>query len=269
MKKALFLTLVFTSLLLLVIQLASFPFARAFGQKSKVGIKVLSVPEGAAVFINDKAVGKTPFEDATLEEGEYAIKVQNTDSSWTSKLKPGSGTLAVVNRELSKTSTQSAGEVLILEKGSGVTVYSWPQEALVEIDGNSIGKTPLAFELDPGAHTFVFSRSGYLKRSLPVILPKGYKLNLNVDLAISEIDLSNIATPPVVTSSIVKVLDTPTGFLRVRDKPSTGGLEIAKVSPGDELVLLEEGQTWDKVRLSDGKEGYVSSVYVEKTLYNR
>ena len=85
-----------------------------------------------------------------------------------------------------------------------------------------------------------------------------------MDLALSEADLTTVAAPVITQTPQVIVKETPTGFLRVRDKASLSGKEIAQVKPGDSLILLEELTGWDRVRLSDGTEGFVSSTYVEK-----
>ncbi len=87
---------------------------------------------------------------------------------------------------------------------------------------------------------------------------------LNVDLALSEADLTQLSAPVISETPKVVVKDTPTGFLRVREKAAVTSQELAKVAPGDELVLLEELDEWVRIRLSNGTEGYVSSTYVEK-----
>lgn len=62
----------------------------------------------------------------------------------------------------------------------------------------------------------------------------------------------------------VKIKDTPTGFLRVRDKPSTGGAEVGQVNPGDTFVIIAEENGWIKIEYEKGAEGWVSGQYVER-----
>lgn len=69
---------------------------------------------------------------------------------------------------------------------------------------------------------------------------------------------------PGAFGSFVKVIPTGVGFLRVRDKPSLNGTEIARINEGEEFLMLEEGQGWTKIKLPDGKEGWASSTYLEK-----
>ncbi len=57
----------------------------------------------------------------------------------------------------------------------------------------------------------------------------------------------------------VLIEDTPTGWLRVRETP--GGVEIAKVDPGEIFVLMDETTDWFQIELSDGTLGWVSKTY--------
>ena len=264
MKKAILLILVFISLIVLLVRFSGKGIELFLGVKQVSGLSVLSVPEGAAVLLNDKEVGNTPYEDKNLEPKEYGIKIQKDQLWWVGKVKLTEGALTVVNRELSKDKAFQAGEVLTLEKGHGITVVSNPSEADVEIDGKTYGKTPISINIDSGEHTVNISHGNYLKRSIRALKPSDFNLTVSVDLALSEADLATISTPPITVTPEVVVRDTPTGFLRVRDKPSLSGKEVTQVKPGDKLILLEELPSWYRVRLSDNTEGYVSSAYVSK-----
>lgn len=236
-----------------------------FGIKPQSGISVLSQPSEAVVFINDKEVGKTPYEDKNLNTGDYTVKIDKEGASWQGKVVLASGAITVINRDLSTDPTSSAGEILTLNKGKGLTVISNPTGAGIEVDGKAYGKTPITVETMPGDHTILVNNTNYLKRSIRANLPEDFNLAVSVDLALSEADLTAISTPATAQQPAqVIVKDTPTGFLRVRDKPNLSGKEIGRVKPGDTLVLLEEIGDWDRVRLTDGREGYISSAYVEK-----
>ena len=264
MKKTLLLILLSLSMAALVIRFAPLGLEFFLGIKERGGISVYSTPADASVFLDGLEVGKTPFEDKDLNAGEYAIKIEKDQAVWEGKVNLIAGTMTVVNRELSKALASSAGEVLTLRKGRGLTVISNPNDADLEIDGQAQGKTPLSVNLASGEHTILVSHPGYLKRSSRALVPDGYNLIAAIDLALSEADLTTLTTPVINQTPQLVVKDTPTGFLRVRDKPSLSGEEIAQVKPGDTLILLEELPSWDRVRLSDGTQGYVSSAYVEK-----
>lgn len=67
-----------------------------------------------------------------------------------------------------------------------------------------------------------------------------------------------------VSSGILKlvtVLDTPTGFLRVRSGP--GGKELGKIDPGKKYPVLESKSGWLNILLDDGTSGWVSGKYTD------
>lgn len=234
------------------------------GIKPKSGISITSIPDEATVFLDEKEVGKTPFEDKDLDVKEYTVKLEKDRASWQGRVKLIAQTLTIVNRDLAEDQASSSGEILTLDRGRGITIVSNPSDSGVEIDGNFFGKTPISINLTPGEHTILVSHPNYFKRSFMANLPENFNLTVSVDLALSEADLTTISAPVITQTPEVIVKDTPTGFLRVRDKASLSGKEIAQVKPGDKLILLEELTNWDRVRLSDGTEGFVSSTYVEK-----
>lgn len=264
MKKTIVLILVLISIFILIVRFADFGLQSFLGVKKVGGINVLSMPAGATVYLDEVEAGKTPYEDKNLSPKEYAVKIEKAGLVWQGRVNLTAGTVTVLSRDLAKDFSSSAGETLALEKGSGVTVISNPDGASVEINGKTEGATPVSIKLSSGDYLLTLSRPNYLNRSIRVNLPEGYKLVVFADMALSEADLTAVQTSPITQTPEVTVKDTPTGFLRVRDKPSLLGKEIAQVKPGDTLILLEELSGWYRVRLSDGAEGYVSSSYVEK-----
>lgn len=264
MKKVIIWILLLLSIAALIIRFSPKAEELFFGIRAKSGVSILSTPLGATVFIDEREAGKTPYENKDSTPGEILVKIDKDGAFWQGKINLIAGAVTVVNRDLSKDPSSSAGESLSLKRGQGITVVSNPQEAEVEIDGKVLGKTPQTFEINPGEHTVVLTHPNYLKRSIKANLPPNFNLTIVSDLAISEADLTTISTPIITQTPEVVVKQTPTGFLRVRDKASLNGKEIAQVKAGDSLILLEEAAGWDRVRLPDGVEGYVSSSYVEK-----
>ena len=67
------------------------------------------------------------------------------------------------------------------------------------------------------------------------------------------------------TISVV-ILETPTGYLRVRKEPSTLAEEVGRVKPGEEYELLDEDEKtgWYKIQLDEGDEGWISNQYASK-----
>lgn len=61
----------------------------------------------------------------------------------------------------------------------------------------------------------------------------------------------------------IKIKETETGWLNVREEPSLEAKILEKVLVGDELESLEKQEDWIKIKTKDGKEGWVSDQYVE------
>ncbi|TSC87522.1 MAG: Serine/threonine-protein kinase [Microgenomates group bacterium Gr01-1014_7] len=264
MKKILVWILVLISIAAIFVRYSNNIAEVIFGIKQKSGISIQSSPNEAIVYLDEVAVGKTPYEDKDLGKKEYLIKLESEGASWQARVKLESGTVTIINRDLAREEASSAGEILSLEKGRGITVVSNPSDSEVEIDGKAYGKTPISINLAAGDHTLTITHKNYLNRSIRANLHEGFNLTVSVDLALSEADLTSISAPVISQTPEVVVKQTPTGFLRVRDKASLSGKEIGRVNVGEKLVLLEETEGWDRVRLSDGSEGFVSSAYVEK-----
>lgn len=270
MKKIIVWFLIIISLSALLFRFSDKITEIVLGVKQTSGISVLSEPSDAIVYLNEKQVGQTPWGEKGLDIGDYLVKIEKGKASWQGRVKLTGGTVTVVTRDIATDSASAAGEVLTLDKGKGLTVISNPSDSLVEIDSQPYGKTPITVDIKSGEHTILVSHQNYLPRSFSADLPDNFNLTVSVDLASTEADLTATAPPSSSPSSVttqtptVLVKQTPTGFLRVRDKPNLNGKEIVQVKPGESLVLLEELKSWDKIRLSDGREGYVSSAYVEK-----
>lgn len=279
-------------------------FSGCLPGREKTALQVNSTPK-ATVFINDKQVGSTPFIDEKLSPGEVTVKlVPETTavslSPWETKVKLTGGVMAVVNREFGQTEASSAGEILTLEKSKDkenavLAVISDPDSAVVRLDGEAKGFTPLSLEkVAPGEREIVVSATGFAERTIKAKLVAGFKLNLNVKLAQKEEETIEISPTPAPTGTgakkitpkpsptgakptgptgppltpparpYVEIKDTPTGWLRVRTEPSTTAAEAAKVNPGERYPLLDESGGWYKIQYQEDKEGWISGRYAEK-----
>lgn len=264
MRKTVFIFLVCLSTFLLVLRLSLKPLRDYLSVPARAGIRVESIPP-ALVLLDNQEAGKSPVQKEDLAAGDHLIEIKGEAMGWKGYVKLNPGTLTVVNRELNKEPSLQSGEVISLEKGQGIAVLSNPTGADVEIDGNLRGRTPLSLpDLSSGEHQFMITKGSFTTRSIRSVMTDGYRLNLVVDLAVSDIDVTKLEAVPIQSTPQIRVLQTPTGFLRVRAQASVNSQEVGRVVPGDKLPLLEELPSWKKVRLADGKEGYVSSQYVEK-----
>lgn len=270
MRKILLPILVFLSVISIFLQLGSTYIKKTLGQGIKAGVRIESNKQ-AKVFLNNEEKGDAPFQDDNLKPGDYLITLKNPEATesggilWEGYSQLNEGTLTIVIRDIADKKETSSGEIISLEPGQGAVITSSPSGAEVFVDGKSEGRTPLALpDIVEGEHQFIISRENFLKRSIRSKVINGLSLNLSVDLAISEPDLTKLPTAPVSSSQEVVIKSTPTGFLRVRETPAVNGKEVGQVKPKETYILLEEFPGWARIRLKDSKEGWVSSSYIQK-----
>jgi len=260
----------FLSSVVIVLRYGAGPIASIMGIKDRAGLRIVSQPL-AQVKIDGQLLGQTPFQTEQFEVGDHLISLETISEGgakvqkWQGYVPLNTGTVTVVNRELSVNEATASGEVIALKSGKGVSIVSTPTGADVNLDGKPVGKTPLLLiDVVSGDHTFVLSHNNYLNRSVQAATVDNFQLILRVDLALSEADLTKVNTEPLQSSPQVVIKNTPTGFLRVRANATASSAEIGLVKPGETVSLLEEAAGWYRVRLTDGKEGYISATYATK-----
>lgn len=263
---------------------------------SQSALQVNSTPR-TTVFLDGKHVGQTPYYDEKLKTGEYTLKLVPESGagiqavSWEGKVKLSPDMLTVVNRDLRDTGSASSGEVLNLEtisaKDTGeIMVITNPDSASVKLDGQEKGVAPLLIKNTPtGDHEITLSAVAFTDKIVRIRVTNGYKVIINAQLA-SGIGQKPTETPTVSPTApallqqrsvsptpikgiepgktSVKILDTPTGWLRVRMGPSLSATETAKVNTGDILPYLGEESGWFKIGYQEGKEGWISGQYSQK-----
>ena len=114
MKKTLFILLLTISLVAVALKFVDL-IPSLLGVKEMSGLRVFTSVDGADLYIDQKLVGKTPFQSDNLEAKEVNIKIQSDMGVWEGKVKLGAHTVTFVNRNLDSNSL--AGEILTLEKG--------------------------------------------------------------------------------------------------------------------------------------------------------
>lgn len=281
--------------------------SKFFSQPGPGALQISSIPK-ATVFLNDSQVGITPFYDDKLPPGDYALKLVpeaggEASETWESQVTVSSNILTVVNQTLADGEHSSSGEIISLEKYGGkdtssLAVVSIPDKAVVKIDGEPKGFSPVIVELVPGAHQVTVFAPGYEERLVPANTVAGYKLTVNVKLAQAiegiqepEDDVqgdsdedkedteetkeseetatptpketsSSQATPPAKPYVIIK--ETPTSWLRVRSEPGMNGEELAKADEGEMFPYLEEEDNgWYLIEYEEDEEGWISGTYAD------
>lgn len=252
-------------------------------QKAKISVE--SNPS-ATVYIAGEEVGKTPYQ-GIWEAGEVIIKLVPGDPlvPYETKVNLLADRQTLIKRDFGSSEEASGGQIISYEKvganETSLSLLSTPDYAQVSIDGNIRGFSPIMnYSVSSDTHQVVVTKIGYLDNTFEVSTQKGYKAVVVVKLiatgepiASPSASVSPSPTPASVTNVYVQILDTPSGFLRVRAEGSTTSNEIARVKPGDKLLFVSQDAKgeWYQVVYAEGevyakgdKKGWVFSQYAKK-----
>ncbi len=116
-------------------------------------LSVESSPLGAAVILDGKPRGRTPYL-APLEKGrhELVLKLEGRREVGTEFVMPG-------DRDLTLRLDLAAGAAA----GSRMVLSGAPEGATVSVDGKDVGVAPWAGELKPGTHTVAVAAAGFAR----------------------------------------------------------------------------------------------------------
>ena len=253
--------------------------------KPKVaGIYIETVP-AATVYIDGAEVGRTPYEK-TRTPGETVVKLVPDSfefpmAPYETRVNLSSGVQTVIKRFFGDNDETSSGEIISFEKIDSnqvsLAVVSIPDSAELLIDGSERAFTPhRTTSLLPGIHSLVLSAEGYQEKRVDVRTYEGYKLTAIIKLAKTvEYESETIQEESVEVDEgdgreWVKILTTPTGFLRVRGEPSTLSQEVGMVEPDETYELLEtdERTGWYRIKFipkdsEEEKEGWITNQYAQ------
>lgn len=246
----------------------------------KGALQVTSAPE-SQIFLDNKYMGKTPLCLCDLPQlqnvGDYNLKLVPSKTGFKTfeqKITLYKGVLTVVDRTFDKEVSQASGSIITLaeideENSSQLLIISFPSRAQVILDSNIEGTTPLLIkEITSSDHEIKILKDGYKEKILKVKTIDGKRLEATVTLGIKADLMSDEKKASTGAQALIRpqvvVLDTPTGFLRVRESASPTAPQIAVVNPGEKLELVSEKSEWFEIRLSDGTVGWISSSYAKK-----
>jgi hypothetical protein len=274
-----------------------------FLQKTSGALQITTKPDAEVYLDSEKAGetpfknDKLQVKDYSLRLAPLDSKL----AEWQTTVTLHSSITTVINYEFAEERQMASGVVLTLEPQSNkesieIAVISIPDNASVKLDGQPKGFAPLQVKnITEGEHTLVIAAPGYKQRQIEIKAVKGHKLTVDVQLAKDRLlqeesseevtdekkkkdekeeEGSDIITPTPTKEKLaspsaeierpyVEILDTPTGWLRVRSDPTTvEDNEIAKINPGERYKYLESNDSgWHKILLDEGEEGWISGRY--------
>ncbi len=239
------------------------------------GVLEINTTPSTIVIINEKEMGATPFKgEFTPQRLEVKLLADSNDKNilWQGKVPISSSTLTMIRYTFEENEQDNYGEILsfnkIPDKKTGaLLISSYPDKAVVNLDGEIKGYTPILLEkVSPGPHNLELNLSGYNNAILGINVAAGFQLNVEVKLPQEEETensdkTSTTKSPNNSQESMVTILSTPTGWLRVRGGPGTGFEEITKVAPGEQYLFLEENDGWLKIKIDEETQGWISASY--------
>ena len=208
-------------------------------------LTVASAPDGAAVVIDGKEVGLTPW-NGELKLGEHTVQVRRA------------GYLAA-ERAVTMQSNRDADLSFALERTPGpgrLRVETEPPDAEITIDGQAAVVAPYSGELPSGEHNVEVSSVGYRTLAQQITLAPGQQVSLRLTLSPAGGDNA----PP-----IVGVNSAPEGALLYVDGKLIGPTpKKAATTPGQhELRLVLDGyKTWSAPTRLPDKPGFELRVAV-------
>lgn len=263
----------------------------------RAGLKIMTTPP-ASVVLDGKQVGQTPYEDSKLSAKATKLQlVPQSGQPWETTVTLRKNLQQVVERVFGQTDQESEGYVMELSEignkaQSQLSVVTIPDPATVRLDGQPKGFSPQSVDLpNDQTHDVSVSSAGYNEKKVSVIVPKGHKLQLTVQLSRTKMGDAAEATPsaspdeetPTPTGKKAKASPTPTVKKSLTPSPSFKTSPTPKLTPKATLTpperpyveILETGTTatsdaprdnWLRVR-SDGNQSadVVAYVYAGET----
>ena len=250
----------------------------------KGALQVTSTPE-SKIYLNGKYIGQTPYPRVdgqnTFPAGDYTLKlvpVKNEFPEYQEKVTLNKFTLTVVEHTFGPEG-KGNGSIISLSSIPSKTdaqllILSLPDGASVFVDSNLAGVAPLLLKNQTASdHKIAVKKEGYKEKVIPIKTPLGFKVQVQVSLGIGQDPLPSLTPSPALptsaveaasTSATLTINSTPTGFLRVRSTNSVDGAEVGRVSPGETYTILQELDTWYRIKLTNGSEGWISGEFVTK-----
>ncbi len=250
-------------LILLVIACGAFFYINKFASQKLGKLEVNSNSTMDAFIDNENLGHKFPISN-TYEPKKVTVKIGDYETN----VYLQAGIKTIVNRDFQN--DKGYGEVISFEATGqsygSVSAISNPAGARIIIDDKDIGTTPISIDnMSEGNHKLNISLDGYLSREFQINVYKGYKLLANFNL-LQDSTAVIVQDNTVLTKeekTIVKILETPNGFLRVRKQPTTQSDEVFRVYKDQEYELKSSNDKlgWFEIRIDATRSGWISDIY--------
>ena len=189
----------------------------------KSGLKIVSKPSAASIFLGEKDTGRITPELLILEPGEHEITVKKQDYE--------DKTVSVTVEEGKQTEKfiqLTKIEGLVPLERQGVKITSKPTAASIFVNGENTERiTPELLILEPGVYTITLKKPSYEDKTFLVTIEEGKEVEKFVEL-------TKIQGAAPVGKSGLKIFSTPSATSIFLNGEDTG-----RITP--ELLILEPG----------------------------
>ncbi len=205
---------------------------------------VLTEPSGAAVYLNGRPVGTSPYEGKGLSSGKYTVRVTKEGYETWEKA------------EIVEAGKKVEVLALLKMKGGTLVVTAKPSGANIHLDGKFVGTN--SFEdkaLSPRSYKVRVAKEGFETWEGDVTVKAGEKVEVVVELKVRKGELSVRTEPPGAKIYLGGKL------------VGTSSYEGKELSPGSYKVrVIKEGyEPWEKeVVVEAGKKAEVFAKLIEK-----
>jgi len=246
-------------------------------EKGETSLTVISQPSGANVLLDGTEMGKTPLTLDKVTEGDYTLSIREIGyESQEAQIKIEDGYKLTVSANLFPIPVP--GNIQKFEDSQNLydmtinneIITNSSDRAKAVVYWNSTRGLEISDEIG-----YYIDQKGNAYNSLGEIVTtleememlkeaeNGAYLGARTDIP----GLTEAAKETYLTLSEGEqtgtILPTGVGWLRVRKSASLGAEELTKVNVGESFPVLETQANWVKIKLTDGKTGWVSGTYVK------
>jgi len=198
-------------------------------------VRVLSDAQGARAFIDSTDMGPVPVDIKDVKAGEHIVQVKAPGMQvGEKKVTVAAGSSQIVKFDLN---AETAGDSGVLK------VVSMVPEALVFIDGASVGKVPQEKHVSAGEHPVVVRLDGFKQFEQKVRVEAGQ--TVTVQATLKPVGRLRILSTPAASDVIINGI--PAGKTPLDTEVETGEtvirIENAGYQPFEQTLQIEGGKT--------------------------
>lgn len=143
------------------------------------------------VFLDDKLLGKTPYQGEKLEIGDHTLRLEtklldpfNKTVTFSTSITLTPQALTAINYEFGPNDLVSSGDIRTFMVGDGLSIITAPSGAAVWLDGEIVGKSPISLNPNQGVHKLKITNEDYVSRELEINIEEDLRLVVEVFLSI-------------------------------------------------------------------------------------